>query len=162
MELALNNRYHNQQHALKRWLKANQDLINSREILELSKIIGKNGTSKIIKIRESTTKLIEELLEPTIEKFSIEKPLIIKKNLIENNYFINLISKFEVLFPKKHILEKLKMKGIINSKGMPSAAGKKTRLFDFEIIDWYASVASGMLLYYGCVNNLNDLKRFVN
>lgn len=162
IELALKNRSDNQQYRFKRWIKANQDLINSIEIMELAKIMGKEHTDRLNSIRKDTSKLIEEMIGAKAEKAYVLELRSLKQNLIKIGDDRKLVSKFEILFPKKKILEELKKKYIINSKGMPSAVMSKTILLDFEIINWYTIVAEGLLLYYGCTNNLIELKRFVN
>jgi retron-type reverse transcriptase len=162
MELALKNRYENQQYRFKRWIKAKQDLMNSREIIELAKMIGKGQTDRLNTIREDTMKLLKELVGSESEKAYILKLQSIKKDPTRVTRATRLISKLEILFPKKQIIEELKSKGIMNSKGMPSAAMQKTTLPDYEIIDWYTTVARGLLSYYGCTANLNDLRRLVN
>lgn len=45
---------------------------------------------------------------------------------------------------------------------MPSAAMQKTTLPDYKIINWYTTVAKGLLLYYRFTDNLNDLKHLIH
>jgi hypothetical protein len=68
MKLAFKNRYKNQQYKLKKWIKVCNELINTKELTELAKIIDKNQTDKLISIRKDITKLLKELIEPKIEK----------------------------------------------------------------------------------------------
>lgn len=162
MELAFKSRMDNQQYRFKKWIKANQDLINSREILELAKITGKEHAEKLKSIRENMSKLIEKMVGAKAETAYVLELKPLKQSSIKINSASKLRLEFEILFPKKKFLEELKHKNIINSRGMPSAVMSKTILLDSEIIDWYTIVVKGLLLYYGCSKNFADLKRLTN
>lgn len=162
VELAYKNRYDKQQHIFGRWIKASQRFINSEEISELAKMIGKNKTNKLLVIRKNMLSLSKELIGTKIKKVYLLKQQLVKKDLIKIIRVTKLIPKLEIFFPKKQIIQKFITKGILNSKGMPKAVMQKTTLPDYKIIDWYTTVAEGLLSYYGCANNLNDLRRLVS
>lgn len=163
MKLTYNNRYKNHQYKIKKWINVCQDLINSREVAELAKIIGKNQTYRLNSIRKDITKLIKKLIEPKTEKAYILKLKSLQKNKTKILYSNSNkeISKFEIFFSNKQIINKFRKKNIINFKKIPSAITQKTNLTDYKIVNWYITIAKGLLLYYKCTKNLNILKRLV-
>lgn len=154
-----NNPHKNQLYKLKKWINFRQDLINTKE---LTKMIGNDQTNKFNFIRKNMMKLIKKLIEPKTEKAYYINYNLIKKNPTKITYFIKIIKNFEIFFPKRQIINKLKKKDIINFKQMPNIIIQKTKLTDYEIINCYITIAKALLLYYGYTKNLNELKRLVH
>jgi len=56
------------------------------------------------------------------------------------------------------LFKKLQIKGMINKKGNPSSLSNLKAASNYQIIQYYNSLAHGLLSSYRCADNLNKLK----
>merc|ERR1712224_590700 len=68
----------------------------------------------------------------------------------------------QIYAPTNSIKQRLKTRGIISKKGKPLAFNPIIRESDEVIINWYASLAKGILTYSSCADNFYKIKSIVN
>jgi len=56
------------------------------------------------------------------------------------------------------LLKKLRIKGMINKKGNPASLSNLKAASNYQIIQYYNSLAHGLLSSYRCADNFNKLK----
>nr|YP_010704313.1 maturase [Huperzia crispata]WCP18589.1 maturase [Huperzia crispata] len=65
--------------------------------------------------------------------------------------------------PTKKILQRLRDRGIISQrKARPTHVARLTNVSDGDIVNWFASIAIGLLSYYRCCDNLYQVRAIVD
>nr|YP_004927697.1 hypothetical protein TrlaMp49 [Treubia lacunosa]AEH99744.1 hypothetical protein TrlaMp49 [Treubia lacunosa] len=70
--------------------------------------------------------------------------------------------RIQIYAPLSRILDKLRARGIINAEGRPTSVPVLATQDDVTIMQWYGSVAHGLLSYYRCCDNFSKVKKMVD
>jgi group II intron reverse transcriptase/maturase len=68
----------------------------------------------------------------------------------------------QIYAPTDLIIQRLKIKGILSKKGKPQAFNPMLSETDPTILQWYSSLARGLLNYYQCADNFYKIKSIIN
>jgi len=68
----------------------------------------------------------------------------------------------QIYAPTDLIKQRLKTRGIITKKGKPQAFNPMFSETDSTILQWYSSLARGILNYFQCANNFYKVKSIIN
>ena len=107
-------------------------------------------------------------------KQAIESNLETVNNEITKSKFVNESGKeqkvvtrqnnlpIQIYAPTDLIKQRLKTRGIITKKGKPQAFNPMLNETDSTILQWYSSMARGILNYYQCADNFYKVKSIIN
>nr|QIQ23010.1 maturase R [Coleochaete scutata] len=70
--------------------------------------------------------------------------------------------RIQLYAPIQKIMDKIRLRGMINEKGRPRSVSALLSQEDTTIIQWYGSVAMGILNYYNCCDNFFKVKNLVD
>jgi Type II intron maturase len=155
MELALKMRYDEQFFKLAKWIHAEQNVLNLRNRIKLTKVLDTNFEDKRMHEHNNVTKL-------KYEKVYLSKLQWLEKNSMGITSDLELASMLKILSYKKQILKEFRRKGVLNPRGVPDFVIWKTILSDVAIVRWYSIIGRRLLSYYGCLNSFNDINYQVN
>ena len=151
---------------LEKWLNTCFALAGSVELLEFSKLIGGEVGSDILNSRENLIRSLKKAFRPKLEKsFCLKRA----KGVFpcHQGFYSKKFAKkkplrrVKIIAPANVILVLLRHKGVVGTNFAPVSCAQLVSQSEFDIIEWFSSVAKSLIYFYSCASNFYEIKKII-